>query len=78
MTQTLTDYFLGLHKNMNCAFPLSIFTLAAPLRGAKVHLGDLDTFWRDSANYSHLNKSSRIRSFLSLVAIFMLKMYDIE
>ena len=22
MRQTLTDYFGGLHKNMNCAFPL--------------------------------------------------------
>ena len=24
MRQTLTDYFWGLHKNMNCAFPLRI------------------------------------------------------
>ena len=29
MTQTLTDYFWGLYKNMNCAFPLKadLFTL---------------------------------------------------
>ena len=25
MWQTLTDDFWGLHKNMNCAFPLTIF-----------------------------------------------------
>ena len=28
MRQTLTDDFLGLHRNMNCAFPLRIITSA--------------------------------------------------
>ena len=26
MRQTLTDYFWGLHKNMNCTFPLTKFS----------------------------------------------------
>ena len=36
MRQTLTNYFLGLHKNMNFAFPLTAENFAARLTQANL------------------------------------------
>ena len=44
MSQTLTDDFLGLHKNMNCGFPLTLIHLLFKSKNIHVlvHLNDVN------------------------------------
>ena len=52
MWQTLTDDFLGLHKNMNCAFPLISFRIS--LMFLKKH----EIFWEAATHAKHMLRSS--------------------